>query len=184
AMVQYTLSKATDDATAFGGATSNGASIAQNWLDLDAERGPSSFDQRHLVNAQVQYTTGAGVTGGTLVDGWHGRLLKDWTFTGQLTTGSGLPLTPIYLTSVPGTGVNGTIRADATGAPLTSDGFYVNPAAFAPPALGHWGTAGRNSVRGPAQFALNAAVGRTFRLGDRLNADWRIDTTNVLNQVT
>ena len=38
-------------------------------------------------------------------------LLRDWTFTSQLTAGSGLPLTPVYLTSLAGTGVTGTIRA-------------------------------------------------------------------------
>ena len=37
--------------------------IAQNWLDLSAERGRSNFDQRHLVTFQTQYTTGAGSGG-------------------------------------------------------------------------------------------------------------------------
>ena len=46
-----------------------------------------------------------------------GSLLKGWTFISTLTTGSGLPLTPTYLTSVPGTGMTGTIAADLTGAP-------------------------------------------------------------------
>ena len=81
---QYTLAKATDDATAFGGASLAGASIAQNWRDLDAEHAPSNFDQRHQFTAQAQYTTGAGLTGGTLVDGLKGRLLKDWTFVGAV----------------------------------------------------------------------------------------------------
>ena len=41
----------------------------------------------------------------------------------------------------------------------------MNPAAFAAPAPGRWGTAGRNSVTGPAQFALNAGITRTFPVG-------------------
>jgi hypothetical protein len=64
------------------------------------------------------------------------------------------------------------------------DGYYLNPAAYAPPAAGEWGSAGRNSVVGPAQFSLDASIARTFRWGDRLNLDWRIDATNVLNRVT
>jgi len=186
ASVQYTLAKATDNAAAFGGASLTGASIAQDWLDLEAERGRSSFDQRHLVTAQVQYTTGAGVTGGTLMDGTKGRLLKDWTFTTELSTGTGLPLTPVYLTQVRGTGVLGTIRAATTGAPADRvlDGYYMNPAAYAPPASGQWGNAGRNSVTGPRTFSLDASIARTFRWGDRVNLDWRIDAANVLNQVT
>jgi hypothetical protein len=180
---QYTLAKATDNATAFNGASLAGFAIAQNWLDLDAERGPSSFDQRHQFTAQAQYTTGAGITGGTLVDGIRGRLLKDWTFVGQLTVGSGLPLTPVYLVPVPGTGYVGSIRARLTGASTDApDGYYLNPEAYAAPAAGEWGDAGRNSGRGPQQFSLNAAVGRTFRWGERFNIDWRIDAANVLNR--
>jgi len=186
ATVQYTLAKATDNAAAFSGAALGGAVIAQNWLDLDAERSPSSFDQRHQLVTQVQYTTGAGITGGTLVDGLRGRLFKDWTFVGQLTTGSGLPVTPVYLAAVPGTGVSGNIRASLTGEPLNAvpDGYYLNPAAYAAPAKGQWGNAGRNSIAGPGQFNVNAGIGRTFRWGDRLNLDWRFDSTTVLNRVT
>jgi hypothetical protein len=103
----------------------------------------------------------------------------------QLTVGSGLPLTPVYLTSVAGTGVTGTIRPDLTGvADVASDGVYANPAAFAPPAPGRWGSAGRNSIRGPAQFGLNTGVGRSFLWGNRLTLDWRLDATNVINHVT
>jgi hypothetical protein len=186
ASVQYTLAKATDNAASFSGASLGGTTIAQDWLDLDAEYARSSFDQRHQVVAQAQYTTGAGVTGGTLVDALKGRLFKDWTVVAQLTTGSGMPLTPVYLAPVPGTGVTGTIRAGLTGAPLDDvpAGAYLNPAAYAPPAAGRWGNAERNSISGPAQFLVNAGVGRTFRWGPRLNLDWRFDATNVLNQVT
>jgi hypothetical protein len=186
ATVQYTLAKATDDAAALAGATMSGTAVAQDWRDLDAEYAPSSFDQRHVVTAQFQYTTGVGVAGGALLDGFRGSLFKGWTFTGTLTTGSGLPLTPMYLTSVPGTGMVGTMRADVTGAPVDEqpDGYYLNPAAYTVPAAGSWGRAGRNSVAGPAQFTLNAGISRTFFVGDRLNLDWRLDATNVLNHVT
>jgi trimeric autotransporter adhesin len=184
ANIQYTLSKATDDAAAaYSGVSLNGASIAQDWLNLEAERAPSNFDQRHLVTAQVQYTTGMGIEGGALASGVRGSLLKGWTMTGQLTAGSGLPTTPIYLTSVPGTGVTGSIRADQVGASGASNGEYANPAVFSAP-FGHWGTAGRNSIRGPAQFGLNASLGRSFLWGNRLTFDWRVDATNVLNRVT
>ena len=39
-------------------------------------------------------------------------------------------------------------------------------------------------MAGPLQFNLNAGVSRTFFVGDRLNLDWRVDATNVLNRVT
>lgn len=166
------------------GATS--AMVAQNWLNLSGERGLSTFDQRHLLSLQLQYTTGMGLGGGTLLSGWRGALLKEWTFATQITAGSGLPLNPIYLAVVPGTGVTGTIRPDYTGAPLYAapSGFSLNPAAYTAPGPGRWGNAGRNSITGPVQFTLNASMGRTFRLTDRLNLDLRVDSTNALNHVT
>ena len=187
----YTLGKATDNASGFsgvgaiGGAGVNGVGIAQNWLDLDAERGPSTFDQRHQFSAQVQYTTGQGVAGGMLLTGLKGALIKGWVFSTQMTTGSGSRLTPTYrLTSV--AGVTGTVRADLTGEPIDAApaGYYVNPAAFAPPAAGTWGTAGRNSLRGPNPFSMNASVSRQFPLPNRVTLNWQIDATNVLNRRT
>jgi len=187
ASVQYTLSKATDNAAAaFVGASVNGAAIAQDWLNLDAEVAPSNFDQRHLVVANVQYTSGVGVGGGTLMDGFRGALLKGWTLTAQLNTGSGLPLTPVFLTSVPGTGVTGSMRGDLTGASPSdiAEGYYANPAAYTAPATGRWGNAGRNSIRGPSTFSLNGGAGRSFLWTERVSLDWRIDATNILNRVT
>ncbi|MGA8598586.1 MAG: TonB-dependent receptor, partial [Bryobacteraceae bacterium] len=159
---------------------------AQNWLNLSAERSLSNFDQRHLLTAQLQYTTGMGMAGGTLLSGWRGALLKEWTFATQITAGTGLQLTPEYLAAVPGTGVTDAIRGNYTGAPLYAapSGLFLNPAAYAAPLPGQWGNAGRNSITGPAQFALNASMGRTFRLSDRFNLDVRADSTNAFNNVT
>ena len=172
AVANYTFSKATDNAAAFTTADLNGGVIAQNWLDLDAERAPSAFDQRHLLTAQVEYAGRA--------------FLANWVFTSQISVGSGLPLTPLYLTSLAGTGLTGAVRASYTGAPVNDapDGLYVNPAAFAPPAPGEWGNAGRNSITGPTQFSLNTGITRTFLLSNRFSMDWRIDATNILNRVT
>src|SRR5215510_11959588 len=89
ASVQFTLSRALDNATAFSSTGLTGAVPAQDWLNLEAERGPSNFDQRHLLTAQFQYTTGVGVGGGTLLDGLRGFLFQGWTLSSQLTAGSG-----------------------------------------------------------------------------------------------
>ncbi len=186
ATVQYALSTAMDDASAFTGVSTNGSAIAQDWLHPETEWAASNFDQRHLLAAQLQYTTGAGVSGGGLMDGAAAKFFRGWTLTGQVTSGSGLPITPVYLTSVAGTGVTGTIRASLTGAPTdaATGGSYLNPAAYSAPAAGAWGNAGRNSITGPGQFSLDAGIGRTFLWGDRLNLDWRANATNVLNRVT
>jgi hypothetical protein len=160
-------------------------SVAQNWLDLRAERGLSNFDQRHLLKVQMQYTTGMGMHGGTLLGGWRGTLLKEWTLMSQINAGTGLPETPIYLTPLPGVGVPGTIRPDLTGQPIyrASAGYFLNAGAYTAPAAGNWGTSRRNSITGPSQFTLDASALRTFRLRDPLNLDIRLDATNLFNHV-
>ena len=180
ASVMYTYAKAIDDA-GLGGNT-----IAQNWLDRRAERALSNFDQRHNVTVQTQYTSGALLRVGGFWDGWRGKLFREWTLSTQLSAGSGLPLTPVILAPVRGTGVVDVLRPDVTGAPiyLEKNGGFLNAAAYATPAPGRWGNAGRNSITGPSQFSLNASLTRTFRVNERVNMDLRVDANNVLNQVT
>jgi hypothetical protein len=137
------------------------------------------------VVASVQYTTGIGLGNGGLMDGFKGRLLAGWTVAAQLTTGSGLPVTPVFLAPVPGTGIVGSLRPSLTGVSTTPpSGFYLNTAAYSAPAAGQFGDAPRNSVTGPAQFAFDMSVARTFQMTQRLTLDWRIDATNVLNHET
>ena len=159
------------------------ATIAQNWLDLRAERSRSSFDQRHLLNLQAQYTSGQGLGGGTLLSGWRGKALKEWTVLTAIVSGSGLPQTPVYLAAIPGSGFTGTLRPDLTGASIydTRKGLHLNPAAYTAPATGQYGHAGRYSIEGPSQFTLNASLARTFRPSNRLFFDARLDATNLLN---
>lgn len=185
ASATYTFSKSIDD-SALGGRGTGTNVIAQNWLDLGAERGLSNFDQRHLLAFTTTYTTGQGIGGGTLLNGWRGTLFKEWQASTTINAGSGLPLTPQIISAVRGTGVTGPIRPDYTGAPLYTApaGFLLNPAAYVPAPAGQWGNAGRDSITGLSQFTLNASLARTFRLRDRYSLDLRVDATNALNHVT
>lgn len=195
ATVQYTYSKSIDDDSVLGGqgpVAAGAASqtlvtpgIAQNWLNLRGERGLSTFDQRNLLNVNLQYTTGMGLGGGTLLGGWRGRALKEWTVLGQIVAGSGLPETPSYLAAVSGTGVTGSIRPDRTTASIYAgaSGHFLNPAAYAAPQPGQWGDAGKDSIVGPGQFTFNASMVRTFRLTKRYNLNVQVQATNLLNHV-
>ncbi len=198
ATAQYTYSKSIDDDSELGGQghvttsalgetpPSASPTLAQNWLDLRAERGLSSFDQRHLLTMNVQYSSGVGLHGGTLFNGWRGRLLKDWTISNELNVGSGKPETPIYLAAVPGTGVTGSIRPNLTGTSVyrNDGGYFLDSAGYAAPTAGQWGDAGRNSITGPGQLTLNTSFARTLRLRDPMSLDLRVDSNNVLNHVT
>jgi len=179
AQVQYTYSKSIDDLP---------SGQAQNWLDLSGERGLSSFDQRQLVAAQLQYTSGMGIGGGSLLSGWRGAVLKEWTFVIPVSWGTGLPENPNYIGGVlGGTAFSGPLRPEFTGVPLYSNlspGLFLNPAAFAAPAPGTFGNFGKDSITGPYRFSLNASMQRTFRVSDRVTLNLRVDSTNALNHVT
>jgi hypothetical protein len=204
ASLDYTFAKSVDDDSQVGGqghivassatAISTGPAsapaaasiLAQNWLDLRAERSLSSFDQRNLLSTQLQYTTGMGKGGGTLLSGWRGRAFKEWTVLTQITAGSGLPETPVYLAAVPGTGDTGSIRPDRTSASLytAANGSFLNGAAYVAPASGQWGNVGRNSIRGPATFTMNSALARTLRIRGNYSMDIRLEANNVFNHAT
>jgi hypothetical protein len=162
---------------------------AQNDLDTAAERALSSSSRPNVFNVNWQYSTAVGRGGGMLVNGWKGTLLKDWTLTNAITAGSGMPLTPTVggvRSTTTGTGITGSLRADATGLPANASaaGQPFNYLAFAIPLPGQWGDAGRNTISGPAQFALNGSLGRTFRVTERKSIDVRFDALNALNHVT
>lgn len=193
ALLLYTFSKSLDDDSALGGqgpvaagATTQStasASVAQDWLNLRAERGLSTFDQRHLLTTSFQYTTGMGQGGGTLLAGWRGRVYKEWTVAGQIIAGSGLPETPVYLAATNGSGVSGNLRPDRTSASIHAApaGHFLNAAAYASPQPGQWGNAGRDSITGPGSLTFNSSLSRTFRVGKAYNLDIRGDATNLLN---
>lgn len=185
ATMEYTFSKSIDDA-APGGSTTGAVFIAQDWLHPGAERALSTFDRRHQLSVQFQYTSGMGVGGGMLLKGWRGNLLKEWTLSTSINANSGYPLTPVYPSAVLGTGVTGPVRPDYTGVDVSAapPGLHLNPAAYEAPEAGKWGNAGRNTIPGPSQFSLNASLNRTFRTSDRTSLDLRVDAANALNHVT
>jgi len=194
ATLLYTFSKSIDDDAALGGqghvtageqnqsAAPSSTAIAQNWLDPRAECALSTFDQRHLLNLTLQYTSGQGLGGGDLMNGWSGRLIKEWTVLTKINVGTGLPETPSYLAAVPGTGFF-TIRPNLTGAPIytISGAARLNASAYTAPLTGQWGTSGRDSITGPDQFSLDTSLERTFRPTTKINLIARVDSTNMLN---
>lgn len=181
----YTFSKSIDNASSLGGA---GGVVAQNDKDLRAERGISSFNQRHTLNLSYILTSPVAESGGLIQgSGWALRLLRDWTLSGGLTASSGMPYTARVLgnqSDAGGTGAIGSGRADATGLPANNGRGFFNLAAFAIPPSGRFGNAGRNVIDGPARFSLNASLSRSFRIDDRRRLEFRVDTRNTTNHVS
>lgn len=177
----YTYSKSIDNSNTLSSV------VAQNYLDLSAERGLSNFDRRHALNAFYVLTSPVGDNSAWIAaKGWSGRMLRDWTLNGNVSLMSGAPLTATVLgnRADSGTGVVGSTRADATGQPVDNGSGYFNPAAFAVPLSGQLGNAGRNTIPGPGTFLVGMSFGRTFRIKDsRRSLDLRLNTSNTLNHV-
>jgi hypothetical protein len=68
-----------------------------------------------------------------------------------------------------------------TGAPHGLFYQYVNPKLYAANALGTYGNAGHNSLRGPGYFDLDVALSREFHLLEKLTLHARGEAFNLLN---
>jgi len=181
----YTFSKSIDDASTIGGGI---AVVAQNPFDLSAERGLSSFDQRHTLNLTYVLESPVGGPRAILHSyRWAERGLRDWSLSGGVTWSSGLPLTARLLgnqSDVTGTGAVGSSRAEATGLPIEVPGEpFFNPLAFTIPPPGELGDAGRNTIPGPQQLAFNLSLARSIEFGERRRLEFRVDARNFTNSV-
>ena len=180
----YQFAKSIDDSSSFGGA---GNTVAQNWLDIAAERGLSSFDVRHEFSGTFVWTSPVGGPGSRIAaDSRKGRFLKDWQLSGAITAQTGNPLTARVLGNdqqLAQTGGIGSGRAEATGEAIESSTGFFNLNAFTTPAPGTYGDAGRNTIPGPGTFAVNLAFARSFTFSERRRLEFRFESNNVLNHV-
>ncbi len=182
----YQYSKSIDDSSTFGGA---GNTVAQNWLDLAAERGLSSFDQRHTLNLNGVLTSPVGRDGSRFAPhGFAARLLGGWQLGAALAAASGLPLTARVLgntAQLAQTGGVGSGRAEATGESISSGPGFFNLGAFTVPPPNQFGNAGRNTIPGPDTLSVNLDFGRSFQFGEsRRRLELRLQGNNVFNQVS
>ncbi len=197
----YIYSKSIDDASSIGG---GGVVVAQNPFDISADRGLSSFDQRHKFTGNWIYDLPFGENRRFLQKGPVSYILAGWQWSGGFTVASGLPNT---IRVVGGTldidrGVSGSLRAnlvpgEAIGIsdPTTKEWFNTaafcqpqttlnNPAATCVnPADTTFGDAGRNILEGPGQVSLNMSLNKTITIKEYRSLDLRITANNVFNMV-
>jgi trimeric autotransporter adhesin len=171
--ILYTFSKAIDDSSTLGG----GPVLIPN--DIAAERALSPTDQRHVLRLNYNFQSPIANTR----TGFMATMLRGWTIGGVLNATSGTPFTATINGDSSGTGYTGNARAEATGLPVTSGSGFFNPLAFAVPATGTFGDAGRDTIPGIPQFTLTASFFRSFRIDDKRRIEFRIDSTNPINRV-
>lgn len=210
----YTFSKSIDDASSIGaGATSiasraglggggtgpggtsptaasGSSNVAQNPLDLTAERGLSSFNQTHRLTADYLWELPFGqdkrwLSGRTPLR----ALFGDWQWSGDVTIASGLPFTPRVLGSPTDVnrGTNGTLRPNVVpgeGVSLASPSIaeWFNTAAFVAAPSGQYGDARRNSIIGPGSVLADMAFTKIIPLKEGRVLEFRAQASNIFNK--
>jgi len=187
----YVFSKSIDDASSIGG---GGTVVAQNPFDLPAQRGLSSFDQKHNFTGNWIYDLPFGDNRRFLNKGAISHVLAGWQWSGSFTIASGFYFTPQVLgaTTDINRGVSGSIRANVVAGqpigisnPTTREWF--NTAAFcltgSPSCAGPtvYGDAGRDIIEGPSQFTFNSAINKTITIHETRSLELRLQATNIFN---
>jgi len=176
----YTLSKTMDHAS-----ENKQTGVTQtNPFDLDFDWGPANSDRLHRWVTSFLWEI-PGRVGNPALD----AVISGWSLTGILVMQSGVGLTATSGVDNARTGTGGQ-RADQSGDPeLPSDRSnqekvqaWFNTSVYAPNALGTFGTAGRNALRGPGSKNVDVGLHKTFSAGPT-KLQVRVESFNVFNWV-
>jgi hypothetical protein len=112
--------------------------------------------------------------------------VNDWQLNAITSLYSGLPFTVVSGTDRSRSGI-GNDYADLVGDPARPAGTnqlreYFNTAAFTQAAIGTFGTVGRNSLRGPAFFNVDASLFKSFIFTERFRLQFRAEAFNIENR--
>jgi hypothetical protein len=177
----YTWAHALDDLTEYRRA------LPQNSFDLKADYGNMLHDTRHNFTALLAYELPNSSSGPKL-------LLHGWQVSGLFSFHTGQPFS--VLTAADTTGTNENVqRVDLVGDPFAgvshrvvqANGFpyvqWINPAAFALPAAGAYGTMRRNQIYAPGYGDVDLAVFKNFKVNERFTVQFRSEIFNLFNRL-
>ena len=167
----------------------SGESVAiQNMSCRACDRSSSNIDVRHHLVSNGVYELPFGKGREFLNSGWASRVFGGWELAGIATARSGLPVNitvsrkagdlPDGNTAnqrpnlVPGVSIYPAVQ---------TINHWFNPAAFALPAKGTRGNAGRFLGRGPAQYEIDNSLQKRFKITERLALNFRAAAYNLLN---
>lgn len=155
----------------------------QNGYDLRQERSNSSLDVPVVATASVVYALPVGHGQTYLSKGVAGAILGNWQVNGLLIARSGTPFT----TTINNDNANangGTQRPNVIGNPYAGShtiAHFFNTAAFEQAPLYQFGTAGRNSLRGPHFTNVDLSLFRYFPIWHEHRAEFRAEAFNLFN---
>ena len=179
--IVYTYAKAIDNVDAQAG------TFLFNYTPaFSMNRSRAGFDRKHNLQMYGVFKSPFGHNGRWTTNGIGAAILGDWLLSPSMSRDSGTPFT-VTSSAASLNAPNNTQTADQvkpTVAILGGHGPnspYFDPLAFAPVTAVRFGTSGRNSVRGPGYFNINASLIRTFNLTERFKLDFRTEVYDLTN---
>jgi hypothetical protein len=176
-----------------GGIGGGESDTPQNVFCRACEKASSDFDVRHTFNVSGVYQLPVGAGKPHFSQPGAARAtLGGWQLSGIATARTGLPVNVVVnrsnsalpdLYSVSGS-ERPNIVPDVSLTPSggQTPGNWINPAAFAIPAPGTFGDAGRNLVRAPGLWQVDSALSKTIGFTERLGLQFRAEVFNLFNR--
>ena len=183
----YTWSHCVGDQT-LGNNVVNSANNYPHQNNRRLDRGECAQDRRHLFNLTVVGRSPKFANRST------NRLAGGWTLSGIYRYQSPAPVTLLSGLDQALTGFNATERPDqvttntasltrgaACPGSSTACVSWLNPSAFAQPALGTLGNTGAQNILGPRFFQFDVSLVREFRIVEGQSLQVRAEAFNLLN---
>ena len=153
----------------------DGTVTLTNVYDPEYNRGPADYDVTHTFSSSWTYE----------IPWASNTLYGGWELAGLLYLRSGLPFTVTQTQSVLSTGTGNRPNRVCSGTLSSGDRSidrWYDTSCFVPPAdtTGTYGSSGRNIMRGPGQFNIDASLIKNTRVG-HVEHELRIEAFNVLN---
>ncbi|MBO0857250.1 MAG: TonB-dependent receptor, partial [Chloracidobacterium sp.] len=181
ALASYTWSRSIDDSS---DNKQTGVSRT-NPYDQSFDRGPSNFDRTHSFTASWLWELPLRFN-----QRFAKTIIGGWNLTGIMSIQSGLPFTVTSGVDNARTGAGGQRPDQLKDWRLPNDRSagekvlqWFDTSAFLVNALGTYGTAGRNSLRGPGSTTLDLGLHKDFPIREGFKFQFRFEAFNALNNV-
>ena len=177
----YTFSKA------MGYADNSDSGLTFNSVSQWARnRGLTSFDRTHNLQVFGVYELPFGAGKRWATSGPASWLAGGWQLNGIMSRLSGTPFTVTSAaTSLNAPGNTQTADLVASSVRILGGigrgASWFDPLAFAPVTAVRYGTLGRNTMRGPGVFNLDASLFRNFKITERFMLQFRTEVFNLTN---
>lgn len=177
----YTYSKAIDYLD------DNDSGLTFAWAPMyERNKALAGFDRTHNLQVYGTYELPFGKGKNWIRSGFLAQLIGGWQLNWVMSRTSGTPFT-VTASSTSLNAPDNTQTAQQVVSSVSilgghgSGAPYFNPTAFLPVTTVAFGNSGRNILRGPSVFNLDSSIFRVFRIGERVQIQFRAECFGLTN---